>query len=290
MSVLHALILGLLQGATEFLPVSSSGHLVLFPFIMGWEEPTVAFDVAVHIGTLISVLIVFWDRVKPLVRALVRRDDRNRHLLTLLFVGSIPAGVAGLAFASVFESAFGRPMFAAMLLGVTGYLLILGDRFTKQHEERVAEEAAAARVAAARAQPLPETKPLKTEDTMESLDAIAVGVAQAAAILPGISRSGSTVVAGLKMGVSREAAVRFSFLLSIPAILGALIVQLPDLASQGASGDLPAILVGVAASAVSGVVAIRWFIRLFVARGLKPFAIYCFLAMIAGLLAGLARG
>lgn len=290
MPVLQALILGLLQGATEFLPVSSSGHLVLFPFIMGWEEPTVAFDVAVHIGTLISVLIVFWDRIRPLLAAMFRPDERNRHLLTLLFVGSIPAGIAGLAFASIFESAFGRPMFAAMFLGVTGYLLILGDRFTKEHEDRVAEEAAATRVAAARAEPLPETKPLRTEDTMDAIDALAIGAAQAAAILPGISRSGSTVVAGLRMGVSREAAVRYSFLLSIPAILGALIVQFPDLVKQSSGGDLPAILIGVVASAISGVIAIRWFIRLISTRGLKPFAIYCFLAMTAGLLAGLARG
>ncbi|HEX9697149.1 MAG TPA: undecaprenyl-diphosphate phosphatase [Actinomycetota bacterium] len=290
MPILHALILGLLQGATEFLPVSSSGHLVLFPFVMGWEEPTVAFDVAVHIGTLISVLIVFWDRVRPLALALFHRDERNRHLLTLLFVGSVPAGIAGLALASLFESAFGRPMFAAVLLGVTGYLLVLGDRFAKEHEERVVEEMAAARVAAARMEPLPNAKPLRTEDTMDALDALVVGVAQAAAILPGISRSGATVVAGLRMGITREAAVRYSFLLSIPAILGALIVQLPDLASQGASGDLPAILVGVAASAVSGVIAIRWFIRLMVRRGLRPFAVYCFFAMAAALLTGLARG
>jgi undecaprenyl-diphosphatase len=257
---------------------------------MGWDEPTVAFDVAVHVGTLISVLIVFWDRVRPLALALVRRDERNRHLLTLLFVGSVPAGIAGLALASLFESAFGRPMFAAVLLGVTGYLLVLGDRFAKEHEERVVEEMAAARVAAARMEPLPDAKPLRTEDTMDALDALVVGVAQAAAILPGISRSGATVVAGLRMGITREAAVRYSFLLSVPAILGALIVQLPDLASQGASGDLPAILIGVAASAVSGVIAIRWFIRLLVRRGLRPFAVYCFFAMAAALLTGLARG
>lgn len=290
MSILHALILGLLQGATEFIPVSSSGHLVLFPFAMGWEEPTVAFDVAVHIGTLLSVLIVFWDRVKPLLRAIVKRDPANRHLLTLLFVGSLPAGIAGLAFGSLFESAFSRPMLAAGFLAVTGYLLILGDRFTREHEERLAEEKAAVRVAAARGEDPPETHPFKTDGTIDALDAVAIGGAQAVAILPGISRSGATVVAAMRMGVSRETAVRFSFLLSIPAILGALAVQLPDLAGQGARGDAAAILVGVAASAVSGVIAIRWFIRLFVARGLRPFAVYCFLASVAALLTGLARG
>ena len=290
MPVLQALILGIVQGLTEFLPVSSSAHLVLVPFAFGWKQPTVAFDVAVHIGTLLSVLIVFWQRVKPLATALFRKDQRNRHLLTLLFVGTLPAGVAGLALGNVFESAFSRPMLAAAFLGVTGYLLILGDRYTHEHEERIEDEKAAVRVAAARNEPMPETTPLRTEDTMEVMDALAIGGAQAAAILPGISRSGSTVTAALKMGVTREAAVRFSFLLSIPAILGALAVKLPDLAGQGASGDLPAILVGVAASGISGIIAIRWFMRLFVRRGLKPFALYCFLAMAAGILTGLARG
>lgn len=290
MSILHALILGLVQGATEFIPVSSSGHLVLVPFVFGWEEPTLAFDVAVHIGTLLSVLIVFWDRIKPLLQAIVKPDARNRHLLTLLFIGTLPAGIAGLALGSVFEAAFSRPMLVAAFLAVTGYLLVLGDRFTREHEERLAEEKAAVRVAAARGEPEPPTNPLRNDDTMDALDALAIGAAQAVAILPGVSRSGSTVTAALKMGVARETAVRYSFLLSIPAIVGALVVKLPDLAGQGAGGDLPAILVGVAASAISGVIAIRWFIRLFVSRGLKPFAIYCFLASIAGLLTGLARG
>lgn len=290
MPILHALVLGVVQGATEFVPVSSSGHLVLVPFLLGWDEPSVAFDVAVHLGTLASVLWVFRARLAPLVRAIRAPDEPSRRMLTLLFLATLPAAVAGAAFGSVFESAFSRPVLVSLLLGATGYLMLVGDRMIAHHEERVRDEEHARRVAALRGEPEPEVRPLRGEDGLDATDALWIGAAQAVAILPGVSRSGATVVAGLRLGVTRETAVNFSFLLSIPAILGAFAVKLPDLADAGARGELGAIAAGVAASAVTGVIAIRGFIRLFTSRGLRPFAVYCFLAMTAGLVGSLARG
>lgn len=290
MSIFQALVLGIVQGATEFLPISSHGHLTLVPFIVGWETPSVSFDIALHAGTLIAVLIVFWPRVAPMIRAIRQPDVENRQLLTLLFIGTLPAAVLGLALNSLFEKTFERPVLDAIFLAITGYLLFVGERILKEQDERVAESAVAVRAAAARGEnPDPPWKPRDEKDLNEE-DAILIGIAQAASILPAISRSGATVVAGLARGISRETAVRFSFLLSIPAIAGAIIAKLPDMAKEFGNGDLVPMLVGVAAATVSGIVAIRTFIRIFATRGLKGFGVYCYLMAVAAIVTALARG
>lgn len=291
MPLIQALVLGIVQGATEFLPISSSGHLVIVPFMFGWDEPTVAFDVAVHAGTLLSVLWVFWDRVKPMLSSLKQKADlQNRHMLTLLFLGTLPAAVIGLALTEFLEKAFERPVVVSLELGITGWLMFTGDRIAAEQQERVAQEQAAARRAAARGDTLVTVNPLRTESQITAEDALFIGGAQAASILPGISRSGATVVAALKAGINKEAAIAFSFLLSIPAIAGAIIVKLPDIVSASAGGELGVMSIGVVTSAITGVLAIRGFISMFAKRGLKPFGVYCFLLMIAGLLTALARG
>lgn len=270
MSLLQALVLGIVQGLTEFIPVSSSGHLVLFPFIVGWRRPSVAFDVAVHLGTLVAVLWVFRETIAQLFVSLTRwssAPEGDRRLIKLLAIATVPAAVAGGVLNGFFESSFERPVLAAFLLGVTGYFLMSAETRAEAREEEP-----------------------KTEEALEPADAGVIGLAQAVAILPGISRSGATIVAGMRRGFDRAAAARFSFLLSIPVILGATAFKLPDIASEGARGGAGSFVIGFAAATGTGVVAVRWFLGLTERRGLRPFGAYCFLAMTAGLLASLARG
>jgi undecaprenyl-diphosphatase len=268
MSLLHAIVLGIVQGLTEFLPVSSKTHLVLVPFMAGWKQPTLAFIVAVHVGTLLSVTWVFRDRLLAILRTVVNRNgvERDRRLLVLLVIGTIPAVVIGAVFENAIDRSFGKPVLAATLLGVTAWVLFSAESHYERRENH------------------------RPDDSMTPADAGVIGVAQAVAVLPGISRSGTTISAGMWRGLTREAAMRFSFLLSIPIILGATIVKLPDLAREGASGSGGAIVIGVLASAATGVFAIRAMLGAVAKRGLRPFGVYCVLVMVAGLLTALARG
>lgn len=268
MSLLQALVLGLVQGLTEFLPVSSSGHLVLVPFLFGWKEPTLAFDVAVHIGTLAAVAYVYRARLAALARTATTwksASEQDRSLLTFVVIATIPAAVIGAVFNSAIEEVFLSPVRVSFLLGLTGYFLMSSETIADHHQE-------------------------PPRDAVDRGDAITLGIAQAVSILPGISRSGSTIGAGLRRGLSREAAARFSFLMSIPIIAGATIVKIPDMLSEGASGNGMAFVVGVLASAISGFAAIKWFLGLLGRRSLRPFGVYCFLMMVVGLVTALARG
>jgi undecaprenyl-diphosphatase len=266
MSIFQALVLGVVQGLTEFLPISSSAHLVLVPFILGWKEPTLAFDVAVHLGTLISVCIVFRERLIALFKALVQPDEANRKMLRLLIIGTVPAVIAGVALNSLFDRLFHAPVKTAFQVGITGWILIVADRWAAKHETT------------------------RGEAEMNDLDAATIGVAQAISIVPGISRSGATIAAGLWRGIDRVTALRYSFLLSIPAIAGAIVFKIPDMVKESGGGQAGAFIVGIIASAVSGIIAIRAFLKIIERRGLRVFAVYCFAVMAAGILTGLARG
>jgi len=269
-SLFQALILGLVQGLTEFIPVSSSGHLTLVPFIVGWEEPSLAFDVAVHAGTLAAVAWVFRERVADLFRTALHYRSATafeQRLLKLIVIGTIPAVIVGITLEGPVSSVFERPVLVSFLLGLTGYFLMSTESIIEHREERG-----------------------RTESQIREVDAGVVGVGQALSVLPGISRSGATIVAGMRMGLDRVAATRFSFLLSVPILLGALLAQLPDMAGEGLAGDGDAFLVGIVASGVSGFVAVRWFIGVISRRGLRPFGVYLILAMTAGLITALARG
>jgi len=294
MTLLQALILGLLQGATEFIPVSSSGHLTLVPWLLNWAfDPEVkfAFDVMAHWGTLIAVLAVFWSDLWALARgwlrtvgvlaprtsagaglapaeesellkrpyaidgraflARIQADDDGR-LAWLILIGSIPAAVLGLLFEDFFEMLFGTPPIVSALLLLTAGLLTFSEWRGKQGRDLPA---------------------------LKWFDALLIGFGQAAAIAPGISRSGATMAAGLMRGVRRAAAARFSFLLSTPVILGAGVWQLKDLfADSGWTAHLPPLLVGFLAAGVSGYLCIRFLLG-YLRRGkLYPFAVYCTLA------------
>ena len=186
MSVFQALVLGIVQGATEFLPVSSSAHLVLVPFVFGWPAPSVAFDLAVHLGTLISLLVVLWDRIVPLIGAVREPDPPNRRMLRLIVIGTIPAVVVGAALSHYVDKTFQRPVLVSLLLGVTGWVLFVGERHAERRED-----------------------PPRGGDDLQDRDAAVVGVAQAIAILPGISRSGSGPTCGRRgTGSCRRAGSR----------------------------------------------------------------------------------
>lgn len=258
MTLLRAIILGLIQGATEFIPVSSSGHLVLVPWLLGWEEPGLTFDTVLHLGTLVAVLAYFWRDwwrlITAWLRGLVRWrwDDPDARLAWLLVVGTIPAAVLGFTLEDFFESLFGQPAWVAFFLLVTAALLALSEwlgRRGRQIEE------------------------------LRWSDAVLIGLGQAAAIAPGISRSGATMSAGLFRGLERPAAARFSFLLSTPVILGAGAFKLLDLFSlPDPLAHAPVLVAGFLAAAISGYLCI-WGLLRYLQRGrLYPFAIYCAVA------------
>lgn len=245
MSALEAVALGILQGLTEFLPVSSSGHLVIGQALLDIHLPGVTFEVTVHLATLCAVLWVYRRRVGSLASGALRGDRSSWIYIGLLVLASVPAGLAGVLARDWFESAFGSPMLAAAMLIVTGFI-VYSVRFTA----------------------------LRATDLEPSPgQALWIGVAQAAAILPGISRSGSTVAMGTWRGVDAVAAAEFSFLLSVPAILGAGLLQLGD-AGRGGPGSI-ALAAGFAAALVAGVAAIRLFVKMLEAGVFHRFAWYC---------------
>jgi undecaprenyl-diphosphatase len=253
MSYFDAVLLGILQGLTEFLPVSSSGHLVLAQELLHVSDPGVSFEVVLHLGTLLSVVVYFRRRLLDLLISLGRKSMTDEHqLIGLLVIGTIPAAIIGLALADFFERAFSNPLLTSIMLLATGLILWL-SRFVKYGTAR-----------------------------LKWLSALIMGLGQALAILPGISRSGSTIVAGMAAGVKPSTAAEFSFLLAIPAISGAALLSAKDLlALEGAMvgqyllGGLTAFVMGLAA--VYAVMTV-------VSRGrFEYFAYYCFAAGLLGL-------
>lgn len=283
MLLIQAIVLGLLQGLTEFLPVSSSGHLQAVPYLLGWEQGgSLAFDVLVHAGTLLAVLWYFRHDLRQLAAdaLLPARSvgDRRRAwtLIWLLALGTAPAAAAGALLADVFEAAFGSPRMVAAFLYVTGVLLWGAERLRTARIARAAATAPATTTGgpagAAALDDLGRDLP-----TLRTRDAAVIGVTQALALFPGISRSGATIAAGMALGLSRTAAARFSFLLSIPIILGATIATLPDLGTIE-PGTLPfgpvEMAAGTLAAALSGYWAIRSLLSLIQRRSLNAFAVY----------------
>ena len=256
MSLLEALVLGLVQGLTEFLPVSSSGHLVLGQALLGIDLPGVTFEVTLHLATLCAVLWVYRGRVGSLAAGAVRGDGASWAYIGLLALASVPAGLAGVLARDWFESAFGRPVFAAALLMVTGFL-VYSVRFSS---------------------------PRADDPTPSARQAVWIGIAQAAAILPGISRSGATVAMGTWRGVEAVAVAEFSFLMSVPAILGAGLLQLGGAGGAGGTGSI-VLAAGFAAALIAGVAAIRLFVRMLEAGAFHRFAWYCWAAGSAYLVA-----
>jgi len=261
LTVLEALILGVVQGVTEFLPVSSSAHLVLVPEFFGIPAPSVAFDVLLHLATLIAVVGYFFADVKKMVISVIapRRMERQevkywRRLLAWLVIGSIPAAIIGGALSGFFEDLFASTTAVGIFLLVTSALLWGADLVTAR-AARIGRDPASA-------------------GKMAPLDALLVGCYQALAIAPGISRSGSTIAAGVFLGFDRQTAARFAFLLSIPAILGAFLFSLGDIATGMAGTGGLAYVLGFVAAGISGFLAVRFMMRYLKEHRLRPFAIY----------------
>ncbi len=257
MEALEGVGLGLLQGLTEFLPVSSSGHLVLAQSVLpGFRQPGVLFDVLLHGGTLAAVVVYFRRDLVSLVASLARGGDpAQRRLLAWIVAATVPTGVVGVAFRDFFERLFHAPRAAAGMLLVTGVLLWVSDVLGR------------ARV------------PLSGVGFGRAL---AIGTVQGVSIIPGISRSGSTIAAGKLLGVDGADAARFSFLISVPAVLGALVLELPGLRVAEAGSLLP-YAAGVLAAFLSGLWAIRFLLACLKKNRFRWFAVYCW-AMGAGYL------
>jgi undecaprenyl-diphosphatase len=270
MLLLQAFVLGLVQGLTEFIPVSSSGHLQAVPFLLGWEPGSLAFDVALHLGTLVAVVAYFRADLWGITRAVLRPRLRDaaargsRRLLLVLVVASIPAAAVGLLARDLVTAAFEEPLAIAFFLLITALLLWFSER--RRTQLGTVEYAADDLVA------------IDQElDALSLTRVVGVGGAQALAIFPGISRSGATIAAGMVLGLSRGAAARLSFLMLLPITIGAALVTLPDLTTVE-PGTLPfgptEIALGVLISAISGYLAIRYLIALVARRSLLMFARY----------------
>jgi undecaprenyl-diphosphatase len=263
LGLLEALVLGIVQGLTEFLPVSSSGHLVLLPAVAKWTSPPLVFDTTVHLATLIAVITVFWRDLLRLIVSWWQGLKRGRFLENAdsrlawwVILGTVPGILAGLFLGGVFESLFASTHAVGAFLLLTAPLLVLAEVLGRHH---------------------------KNLPGMTWLDSLLVGIGQAAAIAPGLSRSGTTIAVGMLRGMTREAAVRFSFLLSVPIIAGAGLVQLFKLVGNGNTHvETMPLLVGFVAAAVCGYAAIRLLLAYLRKGPLYPFAVYC---IVVGILA-----
>ena len=265
MDIIQALILGIVQGLTEFLPVSSSAHLVFVPYLIGTTS-SLAYDTLLHIGTLVAVVAYFWNDIINMLKSFFSslldiprgqfrkglQEDQFKKLAWFVIIGSIPAGLAGILFKGFFEGLFSNIIAVGFFLIITGFLLWGSEMMSRKISDKTS---------------------LKEMSVKKS---ILVGIAQAFAIAPGISRSGATISAGLFLGIERELAARYSFLLSIPAILGAALVQAKDITSFMDIGSAAAIA-GFIAAIISGYLAVRFMLKLVKEKNLLPFAYYCWI-------------
>lgn len=256
MDFLRAAILGIVQGLSEFLPISSSGHLILVPALFRWPDQGLSFDVGLHLGTLLALLLYFWrDWVTMFRSGLVdlkvnqlqmRRYRPESQLLWLLALGSVPAAVAGLVFNHWIEENVRQPWLIAITLAAVGTIMLVADRRSRRDREI---------------------------GSIGVADAVLIGLAQACALIPGVSRSGATMSMGLFRNLSRDAAARFAFLLGTPAFVGAAALKSKDLA--GSSGrEFGELAIGFTCSAIVGFVVIHLLLRYLRTRSLLPFVVY----------------
>lgn len=298
MSFLDAILLGVIQGLTEFFPVSSSGHLVLGQALLGLEIPGIVFDVSVHVATLISVVVVYRQRLLSLIRGMRRRGSEGSWpYIFKLGAATVPAAIVGITLQDWFEARFDEPVFAATMILVTGAVVwssrwALGSRRIGLAELVPIVLAAVVSLWVGTIIPFLAVLALetilmavarRTSARERSADeptwgaALLMGGAQAIAIFPGISRSGSTVLAGLWRSVDPVRAAEFSFLMSIPAILGAAVLQLPDAVGADLGIPLATLSAGFLGAMLSGILAIRFFVALLRRRNFFVFAYYCWM-------------
>lgn len=313
---LQAIVLGIVQGLSEFIPVSSSGHLVLTPYLLGWERPGLAFDVALHGGTAGAIVVFFRRELWAMLRGVLQGSKAPdgllyRRLAILLVIGSVPVAIVGLTLEDVVADAFESPLITSFFLFATGAILVGGERWRDRRVRRTRQTAAATAAvaeavwdgdwvgpdpgpAAERRIDLPRGEDAadpagRTLDRIGVRDALLIGVAQTLALFPGVSRSGTTIMAGVVTGLTREAATRFSFLLALPALVGAGILSLPDLAEPDIYSG-PEIVGGVIAAFASGYIAIKLLVALVSRERLTGFAVYVAAVGVIGILGYLMLG
>lgn len=264
MRLIEAIIIGLIQGATEFLPISSSGHLILVPRLLNITPPTLSVIAIVHLGTLMAVLVYFWKDIITIVTAvleglLYRRpfEEPEARLGWYVLLGNIPTAVVGIALADYFDTVLGTPLIASIFLLVTAFFLVAGERL------RTGE---------------------KQIEAMTWGDGLFIGLFQMLALFPGISRSGSTITAGLMRGLDRTLAARYSFLLGIPPILGAGLLSILELSGEpDIAAQVPSMVAAFISAAVSGYACIAWLISWLRQHSLYAFAGYCVLFSLVNL-------
>lgn len=248
MSILHSIILGILQGLGEFLPISSSAHLIAYPWLFGWPEHTLAFDVALHLGTLFAVLLYFWrDFLDIIINGLSKPSSKEGKFLWLLAVATIPGAIFGVLFDKYIEQVFRTQiLLIALMLALLGIILYFADKRGKKEYQL---------------------------EQMNFARAGIIGLAQALAIFPGISRSGVTITTALMLGFEREAAAKFSFLLSAPIIFGAGFYSLLKNV-QSVKAEWLTFSVGIITSAIVGLIAIHFLLGYLKRHNFKIFTIY----------------
>ena len=274
MTIWQAFILGIVQGVTEFLPISSSGHLVITPYLLGWKIPEAqvfTFDVLVQMGTLIAVIIYFWKYLWKIVIAVVKGlidkkpfGSQDAKLGWLVVLSTIPAILGGFFLKDQVEAAFHSVQITAVFLLVTALLLWVAERLSKQ---------------------------MKKMEDLSTLDAFIIGCFQVLAIFPGLSRSGSTIAGGILRKLKREEAAKFSFLMSIPVMLGAGVMSINDLLEvPNLTEFLPVVLVGFITSGVVGFISIHWLLKFLNKNKLWIFSVYCVVISLVTLAVTFIRG
>lgn len=239
MTLFQAIILGLIQGLGEFLPISSSGHLVIFPWLFNFPDPGLSFDVALHLGTLIAVVLYFWRDWIEIIKITFLKNPNyelqitnyNKNTFLLIIIATIPGAIFGFLLEKQAETIFRNPLLIAGTLSIVGLILYLADQYA-QHKKNL--------------------------DKITKKDAIIIGLSQAFAIIPGVSRAGATITSGLFLGLSRSTAARFSFLMSAPIIFGATIIKFPDFIKAGVGLYE---IIAIFTAALSGYLAIAWMLK-----------------------------
>ena len=259
-STIQAIVLGIVQGLTEFLPVSSSAHLILVPWLLRWRDPGLAFDVVLHLGTLLALLAYYWRDWLDMGKALVDGRAMPRRLLFFLVIASVPGAIIGLLLEKQAETIFRSPVLIATTLALMGIVLWAGDSIG--------------------------SKKRKMED-ITIVDALLIGLSQALAIIPGVSRSGATITTARLLGIDRAAAANFSFLMATPIIAGAGLLEARKLLHSGLTADLGW---GFVASAIFSLLAIVGLLRFVRTHSYRPFAIYRIVLGIAVVAIAMSRG